>query len=134
MRAADAVELLDQLDELLVTERRRRGIDRESAARQMGLSDETLRLVERPDARGKRGPTLYVVRAVLAWIADETLSPTPPAPPMDRCPHCGELILHRNMPGEPDWPWCPACGSLDDVDLGRIALPDPTPTDHKEPF
>lgn len=66
---ATVVDTLSQLDELVVEARARRRVSQEIAARQMGISVETLHLIE--TRKGKLGPSLANVMRVVAWLIDE---------------------------------------------------------------
>ena len=65
---ATTIDMLDQLGELVLDERERRYVCQEGAARQIGISVETLAMIEH--GTGKQGPSLRTIRMVIAWLID----------------------------------------------------------------
>jgi DNA-binding XRE family transcriptional regulator len=67
-RLAQTVEVLDQLGAVVAIERRSRDLGMTRAARQIGISERTLRALEKD--RTKTGTSLHVARLVIAWLID----------------------------------------------------------------
>jgi hypothetical protein len=64
-----AIDTLADLGQIVRTERRRRGLDQASAARQCGVGLHAFVALEL--SRGKRGPGLVTTLKVLAWLMDD---------------------------------------------------------------